>query len=392
MIIQTSRISREGGVRRLARHLLDKLTENDSIEVLAGDRHSLFDAQALAKAKGCKYAVRHLSVSPEREMSPANLSEFLRSVDVEFNIGAERPRLVVRHVKKGRAHFHIAIAEVDPTSLRVLDCRNDFSRLEDLARRYEESHDEAVQPTRTERRQRRVEGFSDVARKRAERTTPQFDRTVLKRAIADSGIAFARELAKQGLQIAMGDKGMILVNASGTFVAAANRAVGMRRNDFSKFMEDYTHDGNYFRINANPDFSRAEHRDASAPPGALGVARGSGSHRAAPRHSGAHPRRTEPASPGVEVRRRQDRSYFPTLTSRRRREELFLHQLGKIDLDDLLRRAQELARWIMSAFEPAADRLSREIRDAKRMRKLFPPADTPSLSAPTYNPTRRSPT
>jgi len=42
MIIQTSRISREGGVRRLARHLLDKLTENDSIEVLAGDRHSLF--------------------------------------------------------------------------------------------------------------------------------------------------------------------------------------------------------------------------------------------------------------------------------------------------------------------------------------------------------------
>jgi len=64
-----------------------------------------FDAQALAKAKGCKYAVRHLSVSPEREMSPANLSEFLRSVDVEFNIGAERPRLVVRHVKKGRAHF-----------------------------------------------------------------------------------------------------------------------------------------------------------------------------------------------------------------------------------------------------------------------------------------------
>jgi len=52
MIIQTSRTSREGGVHRLACHLLDKLMENEAIEVLAGDRHSLFDAHALAKVKG----------------------------------------------------------------------------------------------------------------------------------------------------------------------------------------------------------------------------------------------------------------------------------------------------------------------------------------------------
>ncbi len=64
MIVQSTRISREGGVRYLARHLLDKHSENEKIEVLLGDRAALDDAQALASAKGCRFSVRHLSISP----------------------------------------------------------------------------------------------------------------------------------------------------------------------------------------------------------------------------------------------------------------------------------------------------------------------------------------
>lgn len=194
MIVQTTRISRNGGVDYLSHHLLAKVHENERIEVIAGDRHVLDDAHTLAKAKGCKYSIRHLSMSPEREMTPAQLGEFLKSVDAEFRIGPDRQRLVVRHIKKRRSHFHIAISEVDPITLRVLDCRNDYARLEELARSYEQRHDETVQPTRTERRQRKIEGCSGIARKRAERVGNEFDRTKLKLAFGVSGQAFAHEL------------------------------------------------------------------------------------------------------------------------------------------------------------------------------------------------------
>ncbi|MBM3095685.1 hypothetical protein GFB56_33795 [Ensifer sp. T173] len=56
MKIQTTRISRTGGVRYIARHLLDKVVENEAIEVLAGDRYALFDAQAFASVKGYRTA------------------------------------------------------------------------------------------------------------------------------------------------------------------------------------------------------------------------------------------------------------------------------------------------------------------------------------------------
>ncbi|NKK43480.1 relaxase/mobilization nuclease domain-containing protein [Rhizobium leguminosarum] len=385
MIVQTTRISRKGGVRGLARHLLDKLTENEAIEVLAGDRHALFDAHALASVKGCRYSIRHLSVSPEREMTPAQLSEFLRSVDAEFRIGADRPRLVVRHVKKGRSHFHIAVAEVDPTTLRVLDCRNDFARLEDLARRYEQSHNETIQPTRAERRQRRVEGFSDVARKRAERATPKFDRTKLKLAFAASGKAFIRELALQGLQIANGDKGPVLVTATGTFVAAANRAVAVRRGEFLKIMEEMKHDGNYFRVDANPDVSRTEHRNAPASPVAPGDAGQPGSHRAAHGPAESHPRRSAPAGPRAECGRRAARSSIASIAWRLRTEQLFLRRLGKLDLDDLLRRAEELAAWMRSIFEPPAQRLTRKIRELKQEHKTIVPAEISTPAPATYD-------
>jgi hypothetical protein len=204
MIIQTSRISRTGGVAYLARHLLDKTTENELIEILSGDRSALYDAQALAEVKRSKFAVRHFSISPEKPMSPAQLSALVHSVDQEFGVGPDRPRLIVRHIKDGRAHFHLAFSEVDPVSFRVLDCRHDFSRLEELARRYEAVHGEKIQPTREERRKARVEGFSDVARKRAERISPRFDRSSLKRAFASVDVR----------------RGTYILNAKGMEVAA----------------------------------------------------------------------------------------------------------------------------------------------------------------------------
>lgn len=392
MIVQATRIGRNGGVQYLAQHLLDKLDDNEGIEILAGDRAALHDAQALADVKDCRYSVRHLSISPEKEMSPSDLSAFLRMVDAEFKIGPERPRLLVRHIKHGRAHFHFAVAEVDPVSLRVLDCRQDFARLEDVARRYEAEHGEKVQPSRAERREARIEGFSDVARKRAERTSPGFDRTRLKIAFAAGIAAFQAELKTQGLRIAEGEKGAVLVNTNGVFVAAACRAVGSRRGEFQKFIEGGLDDerviGSQKRRPAHAGDGRTQHSAASAAPVVARNPGRSGSHRATVGTAPFAPRHATAAGRHVEVRRRQDRPIIPALTGRRR-EDAMLARLSK-DLDDLLRRAQELAAWIMSAFEPETSRLARQIAEARK-RKLFPPpADVTQAPADRYDFRRRT--
>ncbi|WP_155251018.1 relaxase/mobilization nuclease domain-containing protein [Sinorhizobium meliloti] len=393
MIILATRISRGGGVGYLSRHLLDKTVENDRVEILAGDRAALHDAQALAEAKRCKFSVRHLSISPEQEMTPAQLSEFLRAIDVEFRVGPDRPRLVVRHVKKGRSHFHAAIAEVDPATLRVLDCRNDYARLEDLARRYEIDHGEHAQPNRAERRQVKTEGFSDIARKRAERTLPGFDRTKLKCAFATGAAAFRLELKTQGLHVADGEKGPILVTAEGAFVAAANRAVGIKRGEFQKFMEGMENErliGSQVRAPAHAGDGGTQHIAAPAAPVFARNPGRTGQDRPTDGIVAAHPGRAAATSDGTQGPRRQGRSIVPALNRPRGREELFLHRLAKVDLGDLLRRAQELASWIMSIFEPEAARLTRQIEDAQQKRKLFPMATAATPVAQTYYYRRRT--
>jgi hypothetical protein len=383
MIMQSTRIGRAGGVDYLARHLLDKTNDNDKIEILAGDRGALYDAQALAEGKRCKFSVRHLSISPEREMSPAQLAAFVRAIDAEFHVGPDRPKLIVRHVKHGRSHFHVAIAEVDPTTLRVLDCRNDYARFEDLARRYEADHGEHVQRTRTERKAARVEGFSDVARKRAERVSPDFDRTRLKRAFAAGAAAFHAELKRQGLRIADGDKGQILITSDDTIVSAANRAVGIKRAEFQEFMKGIENERVIGSQTQPPGHAREGRTQHHAAPTSVVVAGNAGGRprqdRAVDRPAAADPRHAASTGRRAESRHRQARSPLPALIGRRR-EEIMLARLNR-ELDDLLRRAQEFAEWIASIFEPEASRLSREIAEAKKQ-KSFPHSSPPAATRP----------
>lgn len=392
MIVMSTRISRAGGVRYLARHLLDKTDENERIEVLAGDRQALDDAHALASAKRCRYSVRHFSVSPERDMSPVQLSALLQAIDAEFGIGRNRPRLVVRHIKKGRSHFHIAIGEVDPASFRVLDCRHDYQRLEDLARRYEAANGEAVQPSRAERRRGRAEGFSDIARKRAERLSVDFDRTRLRRAFAEGRAAFYAELDRQGLHVADGDKGPILVTASGAFVTAASRAVGVRRSEFLNFTKEEMHHEQLIgtqRERADHRLEHGMHRDA--PPAASFVAGNAGTTRQDRPIAGnpaPYPRHATATGHRPEDRRGSARPPVTPIVRWRRQERLIPHRLTKIDLNDLLRRAHELAAWMRSLFEPPAVRLVREIEKA-RMQKSFPPPERNDEPIPSYRYQRR---
>jgi hypothetical protein len=360
VIVQSTRINRCGGYRYIEAHLLDKPHDNERVEVLSGDRGVFADAQALADAKKCKFAIRHLSISPDRAMSPKQLTTFIRSIDREFAIGDQRPRLVVLHQKCGRVHFHIAIAEVDPVTGRVLDSRHDYARLERLAREYEVSNDECVQLSRAERAWEKSEGFSSIARHRAERIAVGFDRTRLKLACSEGSVRFHTELRRQGLEVAEGHKGLILVSADGEFVAAGHRATGMKKNEFKEFWETSRH------VIERPI-----------------------SNGTAPRHSPSaqierHPRRAtsgqsrpdwqttifDPTGAGAANRtaakpHRARWTYFSALAFRRSQRSLLRQNLARVDLDELLRRAEEMAVAMVAILLGPRERLQARIGQAR---------------------------
>jgi small-conductance mechanosensitive channel len=73
------------------------------------------------------------------------------------------------------------------------------------------------------------------------------------------------------------------------------------------------------------------------------------------------------------------------------RDDIMLARLLR-DLDDILRRAQELAAWIVSAFEPETSRLSREIAEARKRKSFPPPADVARPQVERYDFRRRTTT
>ncbi len=393
MIVQSTRISRAGGVRYIERHLLDKPAENDRIVVLVGDRAALKDALALANLKACKYAMRHLSISPEQPLDRAGLSDFLKMIDAEFKIGPDRPRLLVMHEKKGRQHFHLAVSEVDPISMKVLSCRNDFVRLEKLARHHEQIRDETVQPTRAQRRSKKVEGFSDIARKTAERKADAFDRTKLKVAFAKGADDFFRELKLQDLTIAPGEKGFILVAPDGEFVAAANRAAGVRRAVFTTFMRETNNHGKLdidkHRPGRDAADDRSTHKATAAAAGLIGDARARRRDNGAFQAAGSHSRHARATDSRLEKHRWKTRAAIAPIGFDAKRRDFHLRRslenLHKFDFEDLLCRALELAQMIRAIFEPVLSRYARQIEHLQNSSGKIAPANAPVSRSMRYD-------
>lgn len=360
MIIQSTRIRRSSGYRYLEAHLLDKPHDNERIEILAGDRAAFADAQALADARKSRYAIRHLSISPEGAMSPGQLTEFVRAIATEFGIGDQRPRLVVLHQKDGRVHFHLAIAEIDPATGRVLDSRHDFARLERLAREYEAANCERIQMSRSDRALAKAEGLSSMARQRAERIAGSFDRTRLKQACTAGERQFRDELRGQGLLVAAGEKGLILVDGTGRFVAAAHRAAGMKKNDFKQFWERVQND-----IDRPISDGPAPGHSWSAPAGRAST--GTRTKRCGPDHhtSILDPYRTSATDRSAPHSFRARWTYLSSVAFRRAQRAILRKCLTKLDWDDLQRRAEEMAAAMTTLLLGPRDRLRAEIARAR---------------------------
>jgi len=360
MIIQSTRISRTGGYKYIEKHLLDKVQENERVQILVGDRAVFADAQALADSKKSKYAMRHLSINPDATMSPSQLAKFIRSIDVEFGIGDQRPRLLVLHQKGGRVHFHLAVSEVDPGTGRILDSRCDYSRLEQLSREYEIANGERVQMSRIDRALENTEGFSAIARQKAERAIAVFDRTQLKLACAKGASELEVEMQRQGLEITDGEKGFILVTSAGELVAAAHRAAGLRKNEFKALWETYRYeitrphtDGHAARHSSH---SSDRHRDCR---------RKAGRNRQAKFSFVGHHETPNTTDRNIAQPLRARRADYSPLVYRRVQKALLKQNIETIDWDELLRWAEVLAAALMNIVIAPRQLLSARIHHAR---------------------------
>jgi hypothetical protein len=141
MIIKSKRVKAKGaGLKRLLRHVQDG-DDNDLVKHVQGNVADLEDARADALRFGREYSIRHWILSPDEEISPAQLAYLIALLAVEF--GFDPKLAVVWEHHKPRAlgncnqHFHLLVREVDAITGGVLSNSHNFKRHEKLARQLE---------------------------------------------------------------------------------------------------------------------------------------------------------------------------------------------------------------------------------------------------------------
>jgi hypothetical protein len=218
-------------VIRLAQHL--QSVENESVQVLEFcglAARTLPDAleemRLVTLGTRARHALYHASLNLDRDEAP-NLgrSRWLEAVDeLELRLGMRgHQRVVVEHVKHGRNHVHVVWCRADASTQKVASDGHNYRKHEECARtleaRWQLKKVTGVhsRPTGT---RRPVATATHGDWQAQERTGIQVDRVIaaLEEAWAatTNGKAFAAAIAREGLSLAVGRRGVIVVDAAGT--------------------------------------------------------------------------------------------------------------------------------------------------------------------------------
>ncbi|CAO3455475.1 hypothetical protein [Azospirillum argentinense] len=243
MIIKgSSRGQSATDVRRLADHLLDD--ENETVEVAqvrgtaaTGLRGALAEMRAVSLGSRTRKALYHASINVGRDEAPLMTRErWLEAVDeLERHLGLTgHPRAVVVHVKRQREHVHVVWSRCDPVTLKCTSDSNNYAKHEACARALEERlglRSVIGAHTRPADTPRPVAAATHADWQAAERTGV---------AVADvaariqgawneaaNGREFAAALARRGLSLACGRRGILIVDEVGT-PHSVSRRLGLK--------------------------------------------------------------------------------------------------------------------------------------------------------------------
>lgn len=269
MIIKGRAIS---GWKRHAKHLLKvnkaKISAcsawNDEVELVCG--HNIFtcdsiqdalrEMAAVASGSKCHHWLYASSISPSsaggREFSNDEAEYAAGQLLDSLGFSAEHQWLLVRHVKRGRAHFHICANRVDPQTLRAVHLGWNFIRHEEVARRLEIHFQLRPVKGAFTRRKKNADGTYADARPvayqstkdalQAQRTGITVDQVIVDLSTAwescRTGNDFSVALQQRGYLLACGDRrDLVVVDAMGGVHSPARR-IGIKTADFRRRIVD----------------------------------------------------------------------------------------------------------------------------------------------------------
>lgn len=146
IIIKSTRIKTKSGPTNITRHLLDKIEDNEAIELIKGNRQDMvesFDSARNKAGKPSKYALRHWIVNSTEKMTDEQFSRTLQALADEFEFNVD-DATVVRHTKEkdtdnkevSNQHYHITVPEILENG-KVLSDKKNYQRHEKIARTLE---------------------------------------------------------------------------------------------------------------------------------------------------------------------------------------------------------------------------------------------------------------
>lgn len=265
MIIQGRAIRTCSGAEATAHHIFSG-EKNERIDPIQGNR---FDMEAMIRDAGNarkSYGFVHFKINPKDRLSLDDIHQDFTALAAEYGFSLDEA-VIVRHIKpradgtSSDQHFHLIAPYVDAHG-RAMNLRHSYARNEKLGRlselrtgqpltqgqhnravfhrlMAEGKTDEAEQVRALIDRDRACVSHTVNQQRRAERqgldlpAEKQVIRQLWKR--SDGICAFMTALADAGYDLRAGEKaGTYIIEKGGQCVGAANRLVGIKKQDFKE--------------------------------------------------------------------------------------------------------------------------------------------------------------
>jgi hypothetical protein len=240
------------GAGRVAAHLL-RADQNERVKLIeirgvaAEDlRGALIDMAALASGTNCHKPLYSASINPRagEQLSAGQWDHAVERLEAALGLKG-RPRVVVEHVKDGRAHRHVAWARVDPARKHTASDSHNYRIHETVARALEREFGfERVQGAHVERdgpRPGRTPSHDEMqqgARSGIDPRQAKAQITALWRS-TKTGREFAAALKAAGWTLCRGDRrDFVLVDHKGGVHSLARRVEGATAKSIRARMAD----------------------------------------------------------------------------------------------------------------------------------------------------------
>ncbi len=211
-------------------------------------REVLEEMDAFAAGTRCQKSLYHASISPSPTDPEMEAEQWAESVErLEERLGlTDQPRLVVAHIKEGRAHLHVVWSRIDQEQQKAIHDGWNYRAHEEVARELERSFGhERVQGAHAERdgveRPPRTPSMADIQQQQRSGVTVdqvRADATEAYHASAD-GADLQQALDERGYILAKGDRrDYVILDQACELHSLARRIDGVRAAQLREFMHD----------------------------------------------------------------------------------------------------------------------------------------------------------